>query len=274
MNTNSRRDADYDFSRRSRIDPIFSQTQKPKSFIADNGGSFMGDLHNPLLENSIHAPARLDYRPKFTEYGLDDLMHPETIDKAKDWTEKITDFFKIAGDATNKVFSQLGDITNVGINKTASNPMIVTAGAAIVGLIAGLKAVKNILHGIKVAMDPKSDPKLGWLPHEILGILQGGLFFGLTSSFFGKRNFLTEFQNGKPVVKVKSIIGVGVAALGLSVAMALAKSTSVFRKVPLIGPAMQEISETVFGAAKEVTVPTEDNQNAAGHGAALPGMPG
>ncbi len=262
----------FDYGKRSEIDSRLIQSPA-KSFVANDGASILGNLHTPHLENSIQASGNLGYRPKFTEYSLDALMNPETIDRAQDLTTRITNLFGTASDSVNKVFSQLGDITNIGINKTASNPTIVTAGAGLIGIIAGLKAVKNIIHGVKVALNSKEDPKLGWLPHELLGILQGGLFFGLTSSFFGKRNFLTEFQDGKPVVKVKSIIGVGVAALGLSVLMSLAKGISVFRKIPFIGPALQEISETVFGAAKEITVETEKNPNAEA-GGGIPGLPG
>ncbi len=239
------------------------------AYGADDGNTFnptVQNLHsdpqlvkNRLPENSIEAPGRLRYRKKFTEYDLEgDLMNPEIIDKAKDWTERITDFFKLASDAAGKVFSQLGDITNIGINKTASSPMLVTVGAAGVGLVAGLKAVKNIIHGVSVAIDSKKDTKLGWLPYELLGILQGGLFFGLMSPFFGKRNFLTEFQDGKPVVKMKSITGLALACLGFSGAMNLAKGAgnSLLAKIPIIGPLLQQIFETIFGAQREVTVAT------------------
>lgn len=269
-NRTQRATAAYDPSRRSGVDATLA---KAKSFIGNDGANLM-DLHSVPLENSIQAvPAKLKERHQFGEHGLDELMKPEIIDKAQDWTEKITDFFKMTGDSAGKVFSQVGDITNVGLNKTAGNPMLVTVGAAAIGVVAGLKAVKNIIHGIKIALDPKGDPKLGWLPHELLGILQGGLFFGLTSSFFGKRNFLTEFQDGKPVVKIKSLVGVGAASLALSIAMSLAKGTSVLHKIPLIGPALQQISEAIFGAATELTVPTDKNANAE-HGAGAPAMPG
>ena len=242
--------------------------------MGNDGASLMGDLHNPLVENSIEAPARLKERHQFGEHGLDELMHAETIDKAQSLTQKATDLLQMAGAAINKVFSQLGDITNIGINKSADSPMIVTVGAGVIGLIAGLKAVKNILHGFKVALTPNRDPKLGWLPHEFLGLLQGGLFFGLTSSFFGKRNFLTEFQDGKPVVKLKSLTGLVLACLGFSSAMNLAKGpgNSLLAKIPIIGPALQGISEAIFGAATELTVTTEKNPNAEAGAGALNAM--
>ena len=237
-----------------------------KALPAVNGNGLPGGLHaaNPLLlENSIQdVPGGLISQRRFGQHSLDELMNPETVNKAQDLTQKISDLLALVGNSTAKVFSQLGDITNVGINKTAGNPMIVTVGALALGLVAGLKSVKNIIHGVKVAMNSKADPKLGWLPHELLGILQGGLCFGLTSSFLGKRNPFTEMQDGKPVVKVNSLVGAGAAALGLSVAMNLAKGVSVLHKIPFIGSALQEISEMIFGAAKEVTVATEANPNA------------
>ncbi len=237
--------------------------------LAGDGASLMGDLHSPQLEDSITASPRLGRRQKFSEYGLDDLMHAETIDKARGWTQKITELFNTIGKSSSQIFSQLGDITNVGINKTASSPLLVTGGAAVIGLGAGLKAIKNILHGVKVGMNPKIDPKLGWLPHEGLGILQGGLSFGLLATFLGKKNLFTEIEDGKPVVKVKSLVAALLACVGVSSAMGLAQGVSVLRKIPFIGAALQEIFETLFGAAKEVTVPIEENANP--HGAP-PGM--
>lgn len=272
MNTSTRTPA-YDFNRRSgrglSLGPSNAQ-----SFIGNDGASLMNDLHVSGGENSIQGvPGGLNSRRRFGQRGLDELMNPATIDKAQDWTQKITGWVKLAGGSVSQVFSQLGDITNLGINKTASNPLVVTIAAAGLGLVMGLKSLKNITHGIKVAVDPKADHKLGWIPHEILGLLQGGLFFGLTSSFFGKRNFLTEFQDGKPVVKINSIIGLALACLGFGSAMNLAKGpgNSVLAKIPFIGPALQQIFEVIFGAAKELTVPTESNPNAAEHGAGMPG---
>lgn len=188
-------------------------------------------------------------------------MSERVIEKTQNITNQVSDSFKTASSTISTIFSRLGEITGVSLDKAAANPAAVTAIAGIGGLIAGIKAIKNITKGASIAFNPMKDPKLGWLPYELLGILQGGLFFGLTSTFFGKHNLFTEQINGRPVVRIKTLLGATLAPFVLGIFMTLAQGRSVLRNIPLIGPALQDISETIFGAAKSVTVATEQNNN-------------
>ena len=199
------------------------------------------------------------------------MLHKDVVEKTQAVTDKGLKALKTAGAATSSVFASLGDITKVGLNKTAANPVWITAIAGLGGLVAGVKSVKNILKSVSTMMVPMQDTKLGWLPDGILGILQGGLFFGLTSAFFGKKNLFTEISDGKPVVRMKTLASAAIAPFGWSVLMNLAKATSILRKIPIIGPALQQICEIIFGAGREMTVGTDSNPQA---GAGAPAMPG
>ncbi|MDA1021051.1 MAG: hypothetical protein O2962_05840 [Cyanobacteria bacterium] len=201
------------------------------------------------------------------EANLGSLLHKDVVAKTQAVTNNGLNALRTAGAATSSIVASLGDITKLGLNKTAANPVWITAIAGLGGLVTGVKSVKNILKSVSTMMVPTQDLKLGWLPHGIMGILQGGLFFGLTSAFFGKHNLFTEISDGKPVVRMKTLAGAAIAPFGLSVLMNLAKATSILRKIPILGPALQEICETIFGAGREMTVGTDSNPQASAAGA-------
>lgn len=202
---------------------------------------------------------------------MEDLLDAGTVENAQAVTGKVGRGLKTASQAASSVFGSLGDITKIGLDKTANKPVWLTAIAGGGGLVAGVKSIKNILKSFSVMFTPMQDPKVGWLPRMIQGILQGGLALGLTAPFLGRKNIFAEQIDGRPAVPIKSLVGAGVASVLLSIVMKLAEGTSTWRKIPVLGPSMQEIAETVVGATREMTVPTEQGQ---GQGGMPGGMPG
>lgn len=222
---------------------------------------------------TITVEASPEPRKNLMKRNIEDLLHRDTVESTRSITGKVGNGLKTAGQAAAAIFGSLGDITKLGIDKTTSKPVWLTAIAGAGGLIAAVKSIKNILKSFSTMIRPNQDPKVGWLPRMLQGVLQGGLALGLTAPFLGRKNIFTEQIDGKPAVPIKSIVGAAVASFLLGIAIKLAEATSVWRKVPIIGPAMQEIAETVIGATREVTVPTEQGQRQ-GPGAGIPGLAG
>lgn len=250
----------------------FRRANPNKEFSNDSSDTIARKLANnnksPINQDaSITVSGKAGHKPRFGEYSLPELMSDSVIEKTQNITNQVSDSLKTASSTISTIFSRLGEITGVGLDTAASNPAAVTTLAGIGGLIAGVKALRNISKSASIGINPMKDPKLGWLPYAFLGILQGGLFFGLTSTFFGKHNLFTEQIDGRPVVRIKTLLGAALAPFILGIFITLAQGRSALRNIPLLGPALEDICKTVFGAAKSITVGTEENSNPMNPGA-------
>lgn len=256
---------------RPRTGPQDLPNADKNRFVGKDGKDLLELLsRNPTTSSSITIPTKPEPKTSLMQSDLEGLLDERTVGAARGVADKVTEGVKTATTAAGSIFSSLGDITKIGLNKTASSPAWVTGLSGGIGLIAGIKAVKNLLNSAATFIQPMRDPNLGWLPHTLIGLLQGGLCFGLTAPFFGRHNLFTEHIDGKPVVRIKTLVGATLAPFMLGVFMNLAKGVSRVRKIPFIGPPLEDICKTIFGASREITVATESNPQAGAPGAGMP----
>jgi len=242
-----------------------------------NSGRETRPASGPSTEANLYAkPLRIDpellsrapdNRTSFTD--LEGPYHPKEISASKVWLQKGIDLVNRAlGSSKNLCSGFLSQISSFG-KSILRNPTMLAWTSGIGAAIVAVLSVKNIFHGINIAVGRREGDKLPSLMYLFQGLLQGGLTAALLSNIVGWRNPFAQTIGDRLVVAKRMMVGGIVAPVLMGLWIMLAQGNTPLNRLPVIGPIITNVAETIPAWFKDAfksdskTIPSAMTPNAA-----------
>jgi hypothetical protein len=204
--------------------------------------------------------------------SMDELIDDNSLSGAGKTIKNLKTFFSGVTDSSSGIFTQLTNLTSIGLKKAfsgRSKPL--TWGILIGGVLAGLSALKDLINASKnwTSKERFDLGKPAFL-QTINAVLKGGLSVGLLAPFMKWKNPFARNVHGKEEVKVKLIVGAALATFLIDLTMSIASGTSRLNKIPIFGGLLEGIFKPIYGGIDYISRTENTPQNAAGQPAANP----
>ena len=116
--------------------------------------------------------------------------------------------------------------------------------------------LKNIFHGINIAVGRRPQETMPSLAYLFQGFLQGGLTAALFSNILGFRNPFAVRDGDRLMVPKKLMIGGLVAPALMGLWLKLAEGNTFFNRIPVIGSMLGEVAKMPLSWLKDAFAST------------------
>ncbi len=230
-------------------------------------------FHNPQLPSSNRTIDSLNKREADLLPNLDDEYKPKETSAPKRWLQTVIGWANSAGGSVKNLCT--GIFSNFGswCRSIISNPTALTWCSGIGAAVVAVLSIKNIFHGINIAVGRRPQEKMPSLAYLFQGLLQGGLTAALFSNILGSRNPLAKREGTRLVVTNKMMLGGVVAPALMGLWLQLAEGNTFLNRIPVIGPMLGEVASMPLNWLKDAfsnpdkNVPSAMVPGAASHGA-------
>jgi hypothetical protein len=241
------------------INPLFTNNPKlagPNSSGQPSSNSLPAESRENLYSNaqlpSTNATLNALNRPEpYTLPNLDAEFRPKESSAPKRIVRGILDFVKNGVGSAKGLCSGLFTNLSSWSRALISNPTALTWCSGIGAAVVAVMSVKNIFHGINIAVGRRPQEQMPSLAYLFQGFLQGGLTAALFSNILGTRNPLAKREGNRLIVTNKMMIGGAVAPALMGLWLQLAEGNTFLNRIPGIGPMLGEVAKMPLSWLKD-----------------------
>ncbi len=243
--------------------PTNNNSTGPQSNPTNNSSRNENDMsalfHNPQLPSINRTIDTLNKREPGLLPNLDDEYKPKETSAPKRWLQTIIGWANSGLGSVKNLCSGIFSNFDSWCKALIRNPTALTWCSGIGAAIVAVLAVKNIFHGVNIAVGRRPQEKMPSLAYLFQGLLQGGLTAALFSNILGSRNPLAKREGSRLVVTNKMMLGGIVAPALMGLWLQLAEGNTFLNRIPVIGPMLGEVASMPLSWLKDAFANPDKN---------------